>query len=835
MHLVTSPPLAPRVAVMSASLFAKRHQPARPRRIACQPLGSESDTEPESLAQRGYGSGNAAASGAVIAPATRRSRPLSLDLDDGDGFRVRKSKLSRQMTARRAPAVVDQAPRRAGVATTVRAQRVSSKDLRAAVPDVLNVSEVADIQLVDGPLCAGEDGLAERVFGGEEAIANGDSSDDEADVEAGMRARLARAQRAAARELSGNGTDAGPVAAEYLPLVPAPRKPSMEIGGSCGSNSLAGGAQAAKRAVVVADAAAWSTVCLPHNVRDSALETDGYAAENDAWELKQMQLGSHRRRRGAVPAPELLHGPSQPPLDRKGPLPSWPRDPAPGGGSTSQGTRPAPPAEAMAALLERLQRMEGGAGEREKRARELEEQRHAAEDQLKELSRREKGLEKSLRACQQLEDLAWSCGGLLDEKVPKLQQAGGMLGKIEKDFASRRRRRRMRSIKDTVMSAGARISKPDDEKSDSDAEDSRPFRRRAEAVPGWDTSSGSGDDVRKEWAKDRIAFCTAAQKQLLGDVGEDYATVAAVLRPLQTAKSVISDDYTAAFVPEALPEILAFHIGLSLLWWDPLKLCPDDAGPAPQKISASVHLEDFDWFNDLMSFTELRGEDDPDGELVPKLVQKCVFPDVVRRVADCWDVSSARQSSQVVAVLDECLLFETADDAAASGRLLEAVMVRLKEGLAELVPEVFVANDALDKWYCSAPRMRLLWRGCKIAHCAAMFDGRLPDELLAHLVLQDIFMTRLAPHLRAPRLDAKELAVVDRFVHALPERWLAAGLPPALAGLRDALGPRAPTGPQSALTLEAAARVLHRLRCYDEADVLLNAVRMLNGGVVHRA
>lgn len=239
-----------------------------------------------------------------------------------------------------------------------------------------------------------------------------------------------------------------------------------------------------------------------------------------------------------------------------------------------------------------------------------------------------------------------------------------------------------------------------------------------------------------------------------------------------------------------------------------------------------VQLEDFDWFGDLATFTEMRGDDDPDGELVPKLIQKCVFPEVSRRIRDCWDVTSAAQSERVAGLLDECLLFETDEENANFGDLLKAARERLEQGLAEHAPEVFVpAGAALQRWYTSSARWRLLWRSCKIARCAMLLDGRLPDNVLQFVVLSAVWGTRIAPHLKGPRSDPAEMALVEKFVALLPRRWLDAGLPSMLVPLRDVLGPRAPSGPAAEATAESAARVLQALRCMDEAQAIVNGMR----------
>merc|ERR1712228_970053 len=125
----------------------------------------------------------------------------------------------------------------------------------------------------------------------------------------------------------------------------------------------------------------------------------------------------------------------------------------------------------------------------------------------------------------------------------------------------------------------------------------------------------------------------------------------------------------------------------------------------------------------------------------------------------------------------------------------------------------------------SPVRESLLWRSCKIAQCAVLLEGRLPDEQLSQLVFSGIFTNRIAPHLRAPRIHADEMALVEKFVNVLPERWLENGLPPPLAPIRDVLGPRAPKEAATAKTAKAAVRVLRRLRCHDEAQVLEATLR----------
>lgn len=572
----------------------------------------------------------------------------------------------------------------------------------------------------------------------------------------------------------------------------------------------------------------------------------------EAWILEQMRKGGHRRTATSLPGEHGGRGPA-PAAQRALPAFKQKDDTAAGrANGASSGPKPLTPGQAMAMLWETVEKIEGGVEARTKQSAELEEQRAGAQDHLNEIEKEERGMDKLLRSAQELDGLAWGLGGLLDEKLARLRRAIQTLGQMEQEVGSKRRRRRIRCLADDMVhGGGASISKPtpaleadkdDDPQALARLRTRRVTRRerrcaavgatrcadRAAAEEGWATSSGSEEDGAEEWREDRAALCAAAHKQILGDVSKEFSSFTAVLSPLKAAKKHLLSDYEKAFVPMSLPEMLSLHVEHSLLWWDPLELCATHTGAAlwgPQAPVVGTQLESFDWFSDLAAFTELRGEDDPDGELVPQLVRRSIFPEVTRRLRECWDVTSARQTSRAVALIDECLLFDSDQSGESLAELFAAAKQRLETGLAEHAPEVFVAAASLQRWYASSARQRLMWRACKIARCALMLDERLPDVALRELVLGGVFATRLAPHLRAPRLDVGEMALLDRFVGLLPRRWLDGGLPPVLAPLRDALGPHAPTGPQAAATAEAAARVLYNLRCFDEAQVLSDGVK----------
>eukprot|EP00930_Biecheleria_cincta_P056105 TRINITY_DN42285_c0_g1_i1.p1 TRINITY_DN42285_c0_g1~~TRINITY_DN42285_c0_g1_i1.p1 ORF type:complete len:827 (-),score=223.77 TRINITY_DN42285_c0_g1_i1:25-2505(-) len=824
-------------------MFVKRAKPGPPRTARRAAGSSSGDSEDEEGDKQSRAQGGSNGNGS----AGQRRKLVSLgDEDEAPVFKVKKTKLSRQMAATKAPADVSGMGGRQNLRQKVSGSRVPET---LGLPRCDDGAEVAGREERAAALAGiGDVSISEPMPGCDDGEENESEAANEGDSKAGMAARLARAQRAAARELGGG--------------IPASKADYISLSGA--RAPLAASTSAAAATKPDKDVGSLSIQALVKAAQQELHEGEEETDAADAWALQQMQVGAHRRCSTALDVDlerelddlnrdERGSSKKQGAHDRDGQFQvrKAAERVAKGAHSGREETTNCKeksmlsPTEAMEKMRQLVKDIESGADDRATRLVELQSQRDDAQDQLKEIEKQDKKLAKSLRTVQDLEQLAWSLGGLLDAKAAKTTQASQMLAQIEEDFVRRRSSRRSKDLAGVLCKHGAALAFPQADDGEVSEEQSRQAavaleRRQSRRGPkaasleadGWETSSASDADGVDECAKDRSAFCAAAHRQLSADVAEEFSGARSVLKSLRSAKEKLQEEYRQAFVHLALPEVFGLFVEHSLLWWDPLKLSSigrpaDEPVPrwGPKKAVAACQFESFDWFEDMANFTELMGDDDPDGELVPKLVQRCIFPEVSRRLRHCWDVTSLAQSRRVAALLDECLLFEVDQSASAFAGLLEAALARLEKGLEEFAPEVFVTNEALPKWYASPARRRLLWRSCKIAHCALQLEGRLPDEPLARLVLQRIFATRMAPHLRAPRTDPEELAITERLVSALPERWFAKGLPPMLVPLRDALGPRAPGGPEAAKTATAAAKILQRLGCFDEAQAIVESLR----------
>eukprot|EP00933_Yihiella_yeosuensis_P050591 TRINITY_DN4838_c0_g1_i5.p1 TRINITY_DN4838_c0_g1~~TRINITY_DN4838_c0_g1_i5.p1 ORF type:complete len:647 (-),score=129.22 TRINITY_DN4838_c0_g1_i5:757-2661(-) len=456
-------------------MFAKRAKPGAPRATRKVSIGSESEGDDDSKP-------------AAAAVGQRRKLVALGPEDDNEApvFKVKKSKMSRQMAATKAPVEIDKPPpekRPLGQDELLKKYGVQS------VSGSRKPSQVGDRndELVDGdegmPSGAAEVLTSDAVpgFDGEEEDEITASAN-----KAGMAARLARAQRAAARELGASG-GGPPGANEYIPLTAsqAPRPGNRSPTEAPGASPVG-----ASRAASLSKEQLLAAAQRELNAGEDEDEPD-FA---EAWAQQQMRVGAHSRfgsgpktslaemeferestsRRGAEEAERVamgLHGQSGAAPQEKST-------------AKSSGVTLLAPGQAMAKLWESMKGLEGGAGERTERLAELKGQCEEAQVQLEEIQKQDKKLNRSLKTVQELEEFAWSLGGLLDAKAGKVKQATQMMAQMEEDFTKKRARRRLRHLASMLRKDGASLSREhpanDDEEFDEhpDAAERRLQRRR---------------------------------------------------------------------------------------------------------------------------------------------------------------------------------------------------------------------------------------------------------------------------------------------------------------------------------------------------------------------
>jgi GC-rich sequence DNA-binding factor len=150
----------------------------------------------------------------------------------------------------------------------------------------------------------------------------------------------------------------------------------------------------------------------------------------------------------------------------------------------------------------------------------------------------------------------------------------------------------------------------------------------------------------------------ATYQRQLSEVGETaegvFSDAALEFRELQYVKNKLEQwkqryerSYKDAYVALSAPALFAPYVRLELLTWSPLY--------------SAKGLDAMDWYSQLFDYGMPSGggeheADDPDAELVPKLVEKVALP-VVHHAVECWEPLSYAQTLTVSAAVKEVLIY----------------------------------------------------------------------------------------------------------------------------------------------------------------------------------
>jgi hypothetical protein len=170
--------------------------------------------------------------------------------------------------------------------------------------------------------------------------------------------------------------------------------------------------------------------------------------------------------------------------------------------------------------------------------------------------------------------------------------------------------------------------------------------KRTEELPdGW-SSDDDEDGVRYEEPAEgaRISERRSALLEdaalIFEDVTDEFANFDTIQEQLGYWKMHYRSSYEDAYIAMSFPSVLAPYIRLALLHWHPLKV---------------PELSSMAWYDKLYDYgmCENMAEDDLDGTLIPRLVDKLVVPVVGTYLRTVWQVYSTRAQSNAVQVVKE--------------------------------------------------------------------------------------------------------------------------------------------------------------------------------------
>ncbi|XP_013784934.1 PAX3- and PAX7-binding protein 1-like [Limulus polyphemus] len=321
----------------------------------------------------------------------------------------------------------------------------------------------------------------------------------------------------------------------------------------------------------------------------------------------------------------------------------------------------------------------------------------AAEKHIKELEIEKPVLSEKFRFYQEMRNYIKDLEECLDIKLPQVTALETKIHNLLKKRAQWLVERRHQDVKDEAEeystmftktlrgpSLAVQSDKPnifDETKLLRKAErEGRRMRRRKareskySASPHYEGMSSDDEEPETElvvFNKQKEAVLQNVQ-QIFEDVVEDFGTITGIQHEFEMWKTNYPESYDETYVPLCLPKIFGPFIRLSLISWNPLE--------------EPVDLESMSWYQTLAFYSLLSSEDeDPDLQLIPKIVEKVVLPKLSVLVGEVWDPLSTTQTLHLV-TLTTRLLNDYPTVSGSSKHLqtfLQKVVVRIRRTLDE--------------------------------------------------------------------------------------------------------------------------------------------------------
>ncbi|GAM19391.1 hypothetical protein SAMD00019534_025660 [Acytostelium subglobosum LB1] len=219
-------------------------------------------------------------------------------------------------------------------------------------------------------------------------------------------------------------------------------------------------------------------------------------------------------------------------------------------------------------------------------------------------------------------------------------------------------------------------------------------------------------------------------RQVLDDVDEEYSTISMVRDKFQHWKIKDYRSYKRINIGYIIPYIFAPFLRLQLIDWNPLK---------------SVNFDTLQWYTDLMDYGIVPNltldQDDPDPDLIPKLVIKVIIPKVEYYITYIWNPLSQEQSKHLKETIDEIHVYvENKEELQA---LYTQIYVSLKNS-SDVITIPITDKDSDDiKEFTTM----MFTRCIRLVKAVSVWSGKLDNALFTQLLLDDIINRKLLPYL----------------------------------------------------------------------------------------
>ncbi|XP_035416014.2 intron Large complex component GCFC2 isoform X1 [Cygnus atratus] len=258
-------------------------------------------------------------------------------------------------------------------------------------------------------------------------------------------------------------------------------------------------------------------------------------------------------------------------------------------------------------------------------------------------------------------------------------------------------------------------------------------------------------------------------RKIFEDVHADFCDIRKILLKFQEWKEKFPDSYCDAYVSFCLPKLLNPLIRVELINWNPLEQSFTDLGEMPW-------FRAVEEFSNAKNTSESKRDDDPDQEVLPRVIEKTVLPKITAFVQNVWDPLSTSQTENLVQLCRN--IFEKQVPSKSEGRkakedLINEVVLRMKKSIEEdvFIP-LYPKSTVEDK---SSPgskfQERRFWSAVKLLSNVLLWNGIVQEDTVRDLGLSKLLNRYLLLNLLNTPPGPDNIEKCDKVVACLPERW----------------------------------------------------------------
>uniref|UniRef100_A0A8C4TX64 GC-rich sequence DNA-binding factor 2 n=1 Tax=Falco tinnunculus TaxID=100819 RepID=A0A8C4TX64_FALTI len=271
----------------------------------------------------------------------------------------------------------------------------------------------------------------------------------------------------------------------------------------------------------------------------------------------------------------------------------------------------------------------------------------------------------------------------------------------------------------------------------------------------------------KEFQKSKDNVLEDSRK-VFEDVHADFCDIRKILLKFQEWKEKFPDTYCDAYISFCLPKLLNPLIRVQLINWNPLE--------------NFTELEEMPWFRAIEEFSDAKREseskrdDDPDQEVLPRVIEKTILPKITAFVKSVWDPLSSSQTKNLVQLCNsifEKQVLSKKECSQAKEDLKNTVVLRMKKSIEEdvFIP-LYPKSTVEDKSsLCSKFQERRFWSAVKLLSNVFLWDGIVQEDTVRDLGLSKLLNRYLLLNLLNAPLGPDNIEKCKKVVACLPERW----------------------------------------------------------------